>query len=143
MEVNMKLRYEKKIPVEDYLRLRESVHWAKMAYKQAVSAVENCFCSICCYDGDKVIGMLRILWTGDYCAYLTDVVVDEAYRGQGIATCMMNMAIQSLRDAMEEDYNVKLFLMAAKGRESFYEPFGFVSRPNDTMGAAMDMWLKK
>lgn len=29
------------------------------------------------------------------------------------------------------------------GRESFYEQFGFVSRPNDHKGCGMNMFLKK
>ena len=91
------LRYENMIPVEDYLRLRASVGWKTIAYKQAENAVKNCFYSVCCYDDSKVVGMTRLLWNGDYCAYISDVVVDEAYRGQGIASHMINMVSNHLR----------------------------------------------
>lgn len=137
------LRYENMIPVEDYLRLRASVGWKTIAYKQAENAVKNCFYSVCCYDDSKVVGMTRLLWNGDYCAYISDVVVDEAYRGQGIASHMINMVIEYLKENMEGGYAVKIFLMAAKDRESFYEQFGFIRRPNDYSGAALDMWVEK
>jgi len=34
-------------------------------------------------------------------------------------------------------------LMSAKGREHFYEKFGFEIRPNDNLGAGMSQWIKK
>lgn len=39
----MEIRYEEKIPIEDYLRLRASVGWLPMARKQAENAVGKCF----------------------------------------------------------------------------------------------------
>ena len=87
--------------------------------------------------------MIRLLWNGDYCAYITDVVVDDDYRGQGIAGHMLRQTMKHLEDTMEEGFAVKLFLMAAVGRESFYEQFGFERRRNETGGAAMDMWVLK
>lgn len=135
------IHYEHKIPVKDYQRLRRQMAWKELPVKQAENAVNNCFYSLCCYDDEKVIGMIRLLWNGDYCAYITDVVVDEAYRGQGIAGHMLRQTMKHLEDTMEEGFAVKLFLMAAVGRESFYEQFGFERRPNETGGAAMDMWV--
>ena len=35
-------------------------------------------------------------------------------------------------------YKVKMCLLAAKGKEPFYEKLGFVERPNDRLGAGMD-----
>ena len=137
------IRYENKIPVDDYLRLREMAGWMKISRKQAENAVNNCFYSVCVWDDNKVIGIMRILWNGDYCAYISDVIVDEAYRGQKIASTMMKQSIHYLKSQMEDDFVVRLFLMAAKGRESFYEQFGFVQRPNDSSGAALDQWVYK
>ena len=54
---------------------------------------------------------------------------------------MLRQTMKHLKDTMEEGFAVKLFLMAAVGRESFYEQFGFERRPNETGGAAMDMWV--
>lgn len=59
------IHYENMIPVEDYLRLRDSVGWKRIAYEQAECAVKNCFYSVCCYDDSTVIGMIRLLWSGD------------------------------------------------------------------------------
>ena len=59
--------------------------------------------------------MTRLLWNGDYCAYISDVVVDAAYRGRDLASYMINMVIEHLKENMEEGY----------------------------AGAALDMWIEK
>lgn len=33
--------------------------------------------------------------------------------------------------------------IASKGIESLYEQFGFIKRPNDHAGAALEMWIEK
>jgi hypothetical protein len=33
--------------------------------------------------------------------------------------------------------------MAAQGKERFYQEFGFVGRPNETMGAGMVQYMRK
>lgn len=139
----MEIRFEEKIPVEDYLRLRASVGWLPMAEKQAQNAVGKCFYSLCGYDGDKAISMIRLLWNGDNSAYVADVIVDEAYRGNGIGSTMVKRVIRKLEDSMGEGYTVKLFLMAAEGKETFYEQFGFHTRPYGHSGAGMDQILRK
>ena len=42
---------------------------------------------------------------------------------------------------MKPGYKVKMCLMAAKGKEPFYEKFGFSERPNENLGAGMDQWF--
>ena len=139
----MKIEYRDQIPTEDYLRLRASVGWMEMAREQAENAVSRCFTSVCAYDGEQVVGMTRLLWNMDNSAYISDVIVDEHYRGQGIGKHMVQTVIQRLKDSMKEGYTVKLFLMAAENRESFYEQFGFHTRPYGHSGAGMDQIIRK
>ena len=49
--------------------------------------------------------------------------------------------IQRIKDDMKPGYKVKLNLNSAKGKEPFYEKFGFKIRPNEECGAGMDQWL--
>lgn len=137
------IRYTNQIPVEDYQRLRASVGWRHISDKQAENAVNNCFYAVCCLDDDRVIGITRLLWDGDYCVYLSDVIVEEPWRGRGIATHMIRMCLDHLHEQLEPGDVVKIFLMAAKGREGFYEQFGFRCRPNEEDGAGMEQWIEK
>ena len=49
--------------------------------------------------------------------------------------------IKRIKDDMKPGYKVKLNLNSAKGKEPFYEKFGFKVRPNEEAGAGMDQWL--
>ena len=46
-------------------------------------------------------------------------------------------------DFLDKGQGISVNLMAAKGRETFYEKFGFKVRPNENRGAGMDQWINK
>jgi len=52
---------------------------------------------------------------------------------------IMEYLINNLKDGQEIFVN----LMSAKDRETFYEQFGFIRRPNENVGAGMTQWIKK
>ncbi|MCR4789123.1 MAG: GNAT family N-acetyltransferase [Lachnospiraceae bacterium] len=135
------IRYEENITPEEYLDLRKKVGWKEFPLEEAKACVDNAYMVLCVRDDDKAIGVVRLLWDGGYIAYLSDVIVDEAYRGQGIGTELVEACIRKLKSDMKPGYKVKMNLSAAKGKESFYERFGFRERPNDEAGAGMDRWF--
>ena len=129
------------IPVENYLRLRAEAGWKQIPADEAQSGLDRSFANISVRLDGEVIGMARIVWDHSYSAYLTDVIVTEKYRHNGLAGKMIERLLEKLRAEKKEGWEIKLHLLAAKGRESFYEKFGFSERPNERMGAAMDMWI--
>ncbi|MBQ5312390.1 MAG: GNAT family N-acetyltransferase [Oscillospiraceae bacterium] len=133
--------YSDDIPVEDYLRLRAEAGWKELPADEAQSGIDRSFANISVRHDGEVIGMARIVWDHSYSAYLTDVVVTEKYRGNGLASKMIEMLTEKLRAAKKEGWHIKLHLLAAKDRESFYERLGFSARPNEQAGAGMDMWI--
>ena len=46
-------------------------------------------------------------------------------------------------EAAEPGDKIMFILGAAKGKEGFYEKFGFKVRPNDFNGSGMSMWKAK
>lgn len=44
---------------------------------------------------------------------------------------------------MKSGWKIKVILLAAKGRESFYEQFGFVKRPNEREECGMNLVIVK
>ena len=97
----------------------------------------------CVRDDEKAIGVARLLWDGGYIAFLSDVIVDSEYRGRGIGRKLVESCIQKLKNDMKPGYKVKMTLNSAKGKESFYEKFGFRVRPNEDAGPGMDQWFIK
>ncbi|MCQ2241121.1 GNAT family N-acetyltransferase [Treponema sp.] len=130
------------IEIEIYKKFRHSVGWGDLHHEQVEELLKNSICFSCLMDG-KTVGIYRILWDGGYTAYLADVIVDEKFRGHGIGKKLVEHAIEEVKSRMQPGWKVKMLLLAAKGRESFYEQFGFVSRPNDHEGCGMNMFLQK
>ena len=86
---------------------------------------------------------MRLLWDGGYIAFLSDVIVDAEFQGQGIGRKLVEACLNKLKSDMKPGYKVKITLNSARGKEPFYEKFGFSVRPNDDAGAGMDQWLIK
>ena len=136
------IRYAKEITPEEYLELRRKVGWCIFPVEEARAGIDNAYTVLCARDEEKAVGVVRLLWDGGYIAFLSDVIVDPEYQGQGIGRHLVENIIQRISDDMKPGYKVKLNLMSAKGKEPFYEKFGFVERPNDKLGAGMDQWFE-
>lgn len=135
------IQYTDRISAEEYLELRTKVGWMLFPLEEAENCIENAYMVICARDDDRAVGVARLLWDGGYVAFLSDVIVDPAYQRQGIGRTLVNAIIQRIRDDMKPGWKVKLNLNSAKGKEPFYKKFGFDERPNENVGAGMDMWL--
>jgi ribosomal protein S18 acetylase RimI-like enzyme len=72
-------------------------------------------------DGDRVIGMARLLSDGVCNAYLVDVWTASAYRRQGIASAMMQLLIDAV-----PGQHIGLQTDAA---QALYESLGFRPQP--------------
>lgn len=136
------IRYEEFITAEEYMVLRRKVGWCEFALEEAQAGIDNAYMVRCARDENKAIGVVRLLWDGGYIAFLSDVIVDPKYQGQGIGKKLVESIIERVKADMKPGYKVKICLLAAKGKESFYEKFGFSERPNDKLGAGMDQWFE-
>ena len=135
------IRYVDYITAEEYMSLRKMVGWVQLPLEEAQICIDNAYMVLCVRDYDKAIGVVRLLWDGGYIAFLSDVIVDPEYQGQGIGRKLVESCIERLKKDMKPGYKVKLTLNSAKGKEPFYEKFGFRVRPNEDAGPAMDQWF--
>jgi len=72
-------------------------------------------------DGDRVVGMARLLSDGVCNAYLVDVWTASSYRRQGIASAMMRLLI----DAVPGQH----IGLQTSDAQAFYESLGFRPQP--------------
>ena len=135
------IRYVDQITAEEYMNLRKMVGWVQFPLEEAQACIDNAYMVQCVRDDDKAIGVVRLLWDGGYIAFLSDVIVDPEYQRQGIGRKLVEACINRLKKDMKPGYKVKLTLNSAKGKEPFYEKFGFRVRPNEDAGPAMDQWF--
>ena len=135
------IQYGEYITPEEYMQLRKVVGWMQFPLEQAQACIDKAYMVLCVRDDEKPIGVVRLLWDGGYIAFLSDVIVIPEYQGQGIGRKLVEASIQKLKEGMKPGYKVKLTLNAAKGKEPFYEKFGFKVRPNEDDGPGMDQWV--
>lgn len=135
------IQYVSNITAKEYMDLRKKVGWVEFPLEEAQECITNAYMVLCVRDDEKAIGVVRLLWDKGYIAFLSDVIVDPEYQGQGIGRKLVEACIQRLKDDMKPGYKVKITLNSAKGKEPFYEKFGFKVRPNEDAGPAMDQWF--
>ena len=143
MDNQKEITYINNISVEDYNALRKSVNWINVTEKRAAIALKNSFylCVAVC-DG-KPVGMARIVSDGGYTYFITDVIVHPDYQGCHIGTELIRRELDYIQKDVVAGETVMVSLMAAYHRESFYEKFGFHTRPFGNHGPGMSMWVSR
>lgn len=133
----MQFYIQEKIPDgSEWVSLRESVGFGAYNEQQAVRGLKNSlFCVCALNDAGQTIGMARVVGDGVTCFYIQDVIVRPEYQNVGVGFAMMKRVISYIDENSVP--NAVVGLMAAKGKEGFYEKFGFVCRPNDNKGSGM------
>lgn len=126
----MNLTYRESLPVEDYNQLRASVGWDTLCPEQVQQGLSHSAYTISCYDGDHITGAARVIWDYGYISYLADVMVRPDYQGLGIGRRLVERSIAFIRAQLKEGWKIKMVLISAKGKESFYQKLGFRERPN-------------
>lgn len=121
-----------------YNQLRQAVGWGVYAEAVIERALPNTLYSLCAFVDDQLVGMARVIGDGGLVYYVQDVIVLPAYHGQGIGARMMDRVMDYIR--VHASHNTIIGLMAACGKEPFYEKYGFIRRPTDRLGAGMTIF---
>lgn len=137
------MEYTNYMTGEEYNHLREAVDWRPITSGQAERALQHTTFLMVAREEGKAIAMGRALFDFGYTAYIGDVIVKPQYQGLGIGKHIMETLIQQVLDTAEAEERIMFILVAAKGKEGFYEKLGFEKRPNDFLGHGMTMWKKK
>ncbi len=133
---------ENELDVDTYLALRESVNWKKLSREQAEKALSNSLYIICAYDGDRPVGMGRIVGDGAVICYVQDLVIRPDVQHMGIGGQILTRLKEYVNNLKSPNTEMMFALMCAKGREEFYKNYGFIARPTENLGPGMIQYLK-
>ena len=135
------IKYVEKIPsAEEFNYLTDSVGWGIRKNAIIEEALKNTLYSLCVYDNDKLIGYGRIIGDKTIFLYIQDVMVIPEYQNKHIGTGIIENLLKKVNEYKKINPNIRTYLGASKGTESFYKKFGFISRPNDDLGAGMILY---
>lgn len=136
------IEYGNCISVQDYNRLRNAVGWSEVEPSQVQRGLDNTAYLTVAVENGRPVGMARVVSDGGFYALIVDVIVLPSHQGNGIGKKMMQIVMDSIQAGIDEGQSVYVNLMASKDKESFYESFGFVRRPNDIGGCGMTQLLR-
>ena len=98
----------------------KDIYWtAGRTIEDVQTTIDHSFC-FGIYLDDQQIGFARVITDYVVFAYMMDVFIDEAYRGKGYSTILI--------DAMMNEpqlKNVKIWRLATRDAHHVYEKFGF------------------
>ena len=124
----------------EYNILRAAVGWSEYAEEVIARSLPNTLFCLCAYQNDRIIGMARVIGDGGLVFYIQDVIVLPDYQLRGIGTQMMDRVMAYIE--AHAHHNTIIGLMSARGKEAFYEKYGFFRRPTERFGAGMTRFWK-
>ena len=123
--------------IEEFNYLYDAVGWGSYDEKVSEKALANTMYSVSVYDDDKIIGYGRIIGDGICFLYIHDVMVAPKYQNKKIGSQIMNKLLEKVNQIKIENPYVRVYLGASKGKEKFYERFGFITREDADLGSGM------
>lgn len=123
--------------------LYQSVGWDAPCMDQIETALNHSVATFCAYDGEKAVGMARLLGDGGMSYYIKDFAVLPEYQGRGVGRMLMHSIEAYIMSRLPDGWAVSLELISSKGKEPFYEKFGFEQRPCEWDGAGMFKMVRK
>ena len=130
------------VTVEEYQEFRRAVGWSLFGDEQAESGLKHSYYVVCIRSEGKAIAMARVIWDHGYILFIADVMVLPEYQGQGLGRGMIEHILNHIKTSTPSGYKIWVTLLSAKGKEAFYEKFGFIQRPNEMYGPGMHLWVE-
>jgi len=120
---------------ENFRRLRANVGWGEIDIELATKSLANSLFNVTVYQHSHLIAMGRVVGDGAMYFYVQDVMVDVDYQNIGLGTVVMEHIENYLAETAMQGATIGL--MAAKGKERFYQRYAYVSRPTNSLGNGM------
>lgn len=129
------ITYEFKKPnIDEFNLLRDAVEWnieekgiSNERAQESLNAAPFC---VTAWDGDKIIGMVRMSGDTGMYGYIQDTIVLPEYQGKGVGKKMMDLILSKVKD--KKGY--LLGVCPSKVSVEFYSSFGFIKRPENPNG---------
>ncbi len=125
---------------DEFNYLTNSVGWGCRKNSIVEEALRNTLYSLCVFDDNKLIGYGRIIGDKTIFLYIQDIMVIPPYQNKHIGTKIMENLLSKIEIYKKINPNIRTYLGASKGKESFYNKFGFISRPNEDLGPGMVLY---
>ena len=132
--MTVKLRMEIPSP-EEYTALRRDTGLSERSLEAAQLGLPNSVYAVCLRDGDRLVGMGRIIGDGGCNYEIVDIAVHPDYQRRGLGFQIMESLMNYLRtNAPKSAY---VCLIADEGTPGLFEKFGFEPTAPVSVGMAL------
>ena len=108
------------VSVEAIYALYQQMSWAASRTSEDIRVMlDNTSLWLGAWQGERLVGFVRVLSDDRYRAFIEDVIVDEAARGQGVGHQLIEQVMQRLAHIEE------VMLVCEERLVPFYEQHGF------------------
>lgn len=109
----------------EIMPLYESVGWKNYTKSPDMlrAAYENSLCVLAAYDGEAVVGILRMVGDGASIVYIQDVIVRPERQRSGIGSLLLQTALRRYKNV----YQIVLLTDCTENTLTFYRKNGFAS----------------
>ncbi len=119
---------------ETYLQLRKDCGLGGYELKAAEHGLKNSLHAVMVFDGEKPIGMGRLVGDGGLFVQVTDIAVLPAYQGKGLGRMIMeSLMVWAELELPDSTY---MSLIADVPANKLYEKFGFYETAPRSVGMA-------
>jgi ribosomal protein S18 acetylase RimI-like enzyme len=118
--------------LSEYKKLRGLVGWWETDEDSTDKALRNSLFSAVGIEQNTVIAFGRVIGDGGLYFYIQDLIIHPEFQNKGFGKSLMKELMGYIMANAKPGALVGL--MAAKGLEKYYEPFGFKARDEDAPG---------
>ena len=135
--MNIVFKEEKQINQHDLKALYEDVEWYTYTkdLNQLQQALENSLYVLTAWEGEQLIGLIRVVGDGLTILYIQDILVLNSHQNSGIATELVKRVLDKYKDVRQK----VLLTEEAPDVRHFYEKNGFVSCDQGTLVAFVQL----
>jgi GNAT superfamily N-acetyltransferase len=126
----------------EFIALRRIMGSPDVNQEAASKTVRSALFSVCLRQEGQLLGFARVVGDGALYFYVSDVIVCPELRGGGYGVLLMEAVMDYLSRAASP--GAMIVVVPLKGRETFYERFGFKRCPDGRFGAGMYLpaWIE-
>ncbi|MBR5371368.1 MAG: GNAT family N-acetyltransferase [Oscillospiraceae bacterium] len=110
---------------EEFILLWESVWGKAPSLEQTRLAMAHTLFRVSVFDGDRIVGMARMIGDLGLDYYIKDVIVLPEYQERGIGRHMIRELLRFVEENGVPGTNIAVELCAMPDKIPFYEKFGF------------------
>ena len=130
------LQYTDEVPgVEEFIGLRVAAGLSANTEEAATRGLAGTCLSVCVRDGQRLVGMGRVIGDGGCFYQVVDIAVHPDYQRRGIGLRIMGRLMDGLRQQAPESAYVSL--IADGPARLLYEKFGFEPVAPASIGMAL------